>query len=1181
MALRPDPGYDPPPTEQLAMAFEWVAGLFQSDNQQTRGLSGDQAHSVALDDSNPYYNFRLRRHKAEGDLVADPGLLWYTSPYVKRRSGLGTHVSADVGEGNSANYTDILLILSREDFARAKEDWHQSATRALQQEFDNFCRRENYSRLHAHRPLGVRVIEDGSASMGNVSLGLSRGEFITGILPNLYTGPVRGSYPVIGVHVNLPGVWDGYQEVGRLYNDQSLFTLGNHWLDNFSHPSLQQAALYRLRQYPDGSFVHIINPDLQDQYQVTSTNQGGASVLTLATRSGQPLAYMVLAVIDPPSARPSTKSEAGKAEPVRPEVRGERPTGTPTPEPARGRPSIPLPPISPPKSPPARRADQAPSIAPPMMLDDIGGSNTLGGKTIIPDMPQERVFTLQERGALLQKVHFANFMLGYDVYFGTRGELGTHVENPAATFQVRRRSVSLVAHVDGVVVGGRPVPPGVEVPIEGDVKIEVAGQRMEYYDLRGLQVEGWPYVGEIRRPASSTYMIWGEDYQIGRSRECRVVLPDEPRNDNIHWKPAIGDGATIRARSGEIPKSRFYTDSIMVASEHAGIDLRPPVPKIVCTARYCYVYVRRNGTVYPMFPATSPQQPKELELMPGDEILIGNCLFFAGFTPVDAASSTAAPLAPQVDADLLARSVDEPDLRRLDAMSMPPASSNRGPEDLPSAADSPPSPPPRQAVGLDSLLLDQTPSGHSALGAFGPIDIGDEDEPTVPGLMMPKEALDGLMGLSVDTSSFAPPHSFEAPPPAPPQDDPSIDTPQYGGSQAPDAGDWEEEDSILSASAPPLADSSQRVGPETAVPTPFPEMGSTPSGSLSEEDRIDSSGSAEVPRTWPPEVEDLYTPTAAAVEPRSSSLPPPEVDDEPVSAPFSWLEPVPEPTADLLAEPPPAPTAEVPPPVPDLAPPPLPEVAAPRLPEVAPPVPTQPAPVAESAAVGMVVATDDAEAQFELGRPMHLVLVGWTVNGEVTCGNHDGCALVIPENRISRGQVFQPFTYFRLRIRGRKGTLEVLASSEVRVDGGAPEATYDDPEVHVIDLVRRDDAGEEDFTVRLRVVEDKRLPDPRARLVSLDHQDPLSAALVTRGLPKGAPRTLTIDGLTITFRFDGGAIEVSDYLATYRRGDAFQPFFVSKGEGRFKTAPEDGSMFALAAGDRMVVGHCVYELRAE
>ncbi|MEQ1506646.1 MAG: hypothetical protein ABMB14_30745, partial [Myxococcota bacterium] len=672
------------------MAFEWVAGLFQSDNQQTRGLSGDQAHSVALDDSNPYYNYRLRRHKAEGDLIADPGLLWYTSPYVKRRSGLGTHVGAEVGDG-TANYTDVLLILSRDDFARASADWQQTATRALQQEFDNFCRRENFNRLHAHRPLGVRIIEDGSQGMFGQSLTLARGEFVTGLLPNLYTGPVRGSYPVIGVHLNLPGVWEGYQEVGRLHNDQILFTLGNHWLDNFSHPSLQQAALYRLRQYPDGSFVHIVNPDLQDQYQVTSTNQGGASVLTLATRGGQPLAYIVLAVIDPPAQPVSSPPvSAGRQSPPgnNPRAIGSTaPTRAPslapssaTPATGNRRPDIqmPKPPITR-EAPRGRGPDSVPSIAPPMLIDDVvspvNGQGLkkigLGGKTIIPDAPSERIFTLQERGALLQKVHFSAFMLGYDVYLGSRGELGTHVEDPAATFQVRKRSVSLVSHVDGVLVEGRSVAAGVEVPIEGDVRIEVAGQKLEYRDLRGLNLDGWPYVGEIRRPASSTYMIWGEDYQVGRSRECRVVLPDEPRNDNIHWKPSVGDGATIRARTGEIPKSRFYTDSIMVASEHASVDLRTDRPKVVCTARHCYAYIRRNNEVYSLYPTTSPQQPKDLELLPGDEILIGNCLFHVGYTAGEAIEPAPAPRV-ELTPDGMAGAVAAPDLDRLDSDTVPP-----------------------------------------------------------------------------------------------------------------------------------------------------------------------------------------------------------------------------------------------------------------------------------------------------------------------------------------------------------------------------------------------------------------------------------------------------------------------------------------------------------------------------
>ena len=175
------------------MAFEWVAGLFQSE--EARGLSGESASSVALDESNPYYNYRLRRHQTEGDLVGDPGLIWYTSPYVTQRQGLGTHVGSEPGDG-VANYTDVLLILSEEDHQAAAaggwEAWATAMQRTLQQEFENHCRRENLQRPHAHRPLGFKVLKDGSPAMDGLSLGLDRGEFVTGLLPNLYTGPVFG-----------------------------------------------------------------------------------------------------------------------------------------------------------------------------------------------------------------------------------------------------------------------------------------------------------------------------------------------------------------------------------------------------------------------------------------------------------------------------------------------------------------------------------------------------------------------------------------------------------------------------------------------------------------------------------------------------------------------------------------------------------------------------------------------------------------------------------------------------------------------------------------------------------------------------------------------------------------------------------------------------------------------------
>ena len=133
----------------------------------------------------------------------------------------------------------------------------------------------------------------------------------------------------------------------------------------------------------------------------------------------------------------------------------------------------------------------------------------------------------------------------------------------------------------------------------------------------------------------------------------------------------------------------------------------------------------------------------------------------------------------------------------------------------------------------------------------------------------------------------------------------------------------------------------------------------------------------------------------------------------------------------------------------------------------------------------------------------------------------------------------------------------------------------------MFDVSRRDDAGDEDFSVRLVLREDKALPDPRARLLAIDVDDPLAAALTTRGLPRGAPRVLVLGDIELTLRFDGAATTVSDYLPTYQTPSGFRPFFVQRAGGRFVTAPEDGQPFTLAAGDRLVVGACVYVLRAE
>jgi len=159
--------------------------------------------------------------------------------------------------------------------------------------------------------------------------------------------------------------------------------------------------------------------------------------------------------------------------------------------------------------------------------------------------------------------------------------------------------------------------------------------------------------------------------------------------------------------------------------------------------------------------------------------------------------------------------------------------------------------------------------------------------------------------------------------------------------------------------------------------------------------------------------------------------------------------------------------------------------------------------------------------------------------------------------------------------------MEVLASQELRINGETPaQATIGDLADVQIEVIRRDDYGDEDFSVALTLEADRGLPDPRASLLRIGVDDPLTAALVTKGLPSRADRELDLQGLHVTVFSDADKVTLSNYLDTYRQGDGFRSFFVQKGGGRFETAPEDGSSITLSLGDRIVLGQAVYLLRS-
>lgn len=154
----------------------------------------------------------------------------------------------------------------------------------------------------------------------------------------------------------------------------------------------------------------------------------------------------------------------------------------------------------------------------------------------------------------------------------------------------------------------------------------------------------------------------------------------------------------------------------------------------------------------------------------------------------------------------------------------------------------------------------------------------------------------------------------------------------------------------------------------------------------------------------------------------------------------------------------------------------------------------------------------------------------------------------------------------------------VLAAQEFLFDeADVDAASFDDLIDIPIDVIRRDDEGEEDFAVRMAVLDDPSLPNPRARYLAIDTLDKLTQALITKGLPLNQGRQLELADIRLTATTDGERVTISDYLDTYRKSDgSFEPFFVQHGTEPFKTAPEDGSPIVLDHDDRLLIGHALY-----
>jgi hypothetical protein len=619
-----------------------------------RGASGGAERVLSPDPALDFFAAALRRHRSGADVVAAPDALWSTDPRSAHAPGLLAHLLGASDE-RIAGLSDLLLVLSAEDWARAAAArgpaFGRDVGALLGRRFADWTAQVGLSRRHPERPLQVRLLCDGGEPMGGERLGLRPGEFVTGLLPNLYAGPGAGSRALLAVHLNVPGQWTGYREVARLYDDQDLLTLGAHWLDSARVPALGAPALYRLRFDEDDGLVHLLGPELGPGWRLVRHGDGeGPTIFAIEPPSGEVLAWLVLEVLGPPP-RPKPATVVVVSEPTldqAPSLAARVTLDGPTTRvPLRARDEAPL--------------DEAPLEEATARARFIRPGAAEGAlPTAAPQAAPGVGLGLREVGLLLQRVHFPDVMQGYEVYVDGAGRTSTFLDSPAATLRVIGQRVALVAHKVGLQLDGAALSPGQGRELSGDHELRLPQARLGLRDLRGVAAEGWPYLYALRVDGALTHALHGDRLQIGRDPACRLRLPDDPHNDNILWRPEALDGAVVRARGGAVPKARFATDSIMVAKQHVEVEVGAAggaLGRVRNVAEHCAAWLRVGGLVQTLSRRSRPTGPVEAPLVAGAEIFVGNTVFevIAGEPAVDplASGATLAPTPSMIDGPVL------------------------------------------------------------------------------------------------------------------------------------------------------------------------------------------------------------------------------------------------------------------------------------------------------------------------------------------------------------------------------------------------------------------------------------------------------------------------------------------------------------------------------------------------
>ena len=536
------------------------------------------------------YNDCFLKHRADGDFVRNPEYLWSPGPYWAARAGFGAHFRRLADQLGGSIYSDALLVLHPADHARTRasllRSWENAAANELADCWARLMEAEGWGLVIPGRSFHLRVVPDGDPALGGL-LGLEEGEFATGLFPNLHLGADPHAVPLVEVFV--ADARGRFSSVGTMWSDQLAFSLGAHPLDNAHPEGLDDSSVYTVHRIPDEDGLHHRIGAAQRDRLVLRTGQvaGGDTVQIVdATRDKIVLEVMLVAA-------KHLAAELPRLDEIRDAPRVALPAFAPLPATPLG-----------------------------TMVPDGLDLATLGAFSIIPEAIPDRIYTLTERGALLQRVHFRDVMRGYRVEIDRDGRVAPKVSRPVATVEILEDRLSLIAMERDLSVDGLPLSVGERKPLEETHELAWRGGGLRYVSLRRVNDRKWPYLGCLTSPRRTTPLPEGEAYTIGRDgRACDVPLPDRSVAENIVWR----DGATsgpIQTHGGSVERRAFRTDAICVATRAASIDLRADGPGIENLSATCPVHIlRADGERVRL------QKGARAPLHPGDELCIGNALF--------------------------------------------------------------------------------------------------------------------------------------------------------------------------------------------------------------------------------------------------------------------------------------------------------------------------------------------------------------------------------------------------------------------------------------------------------------------------------------------------------------------------------------------------------------------------